>query len=100
MNGLDSMNRTAVNELLQCPHVKVGILNVLPDGYGRVFHPQVLLHRRIANLVIYETANRNQASHGHPEIPEVSKAEYYPIVVETPKSEALAAEGVGANRER
>ncbi|KAK4452713.1 carbohydrate esterase family 3 protein [Podospora aff. communis PSN243] len=88
-NSLNSVNLTAVNELPQRPHVKVGIMNVLPDGYGRVFHPQVLLHRLIANLIIYEMASRNQASHGYDEIPEVSKAEYCPIVpnaVETPKS--------------
>lgn len=65
-------------------------MNVLPDGYSRVFHP----HRLVANLVIYEMANYNQASHGYGEIPEVSKAEYSPVVVvETPKSGDTGASG-------
>ncbi|KAF5619593.1 lipolytic G-D-S-L family [Fusarium tjaetaba] len=32
--------------------------NLLPDGYGRVFHPQILLHELIANLVLFEVSNR------------------------------------------
>ncbi|UZP45216.1 hypothetical protein NXS19_013028 [Fusarium pseudograminearum] len=31
--------------------------NLLPDGYGRVFHPQILLHELIANLVLFEVSN-------------------------------------------
>ncbi|KAH6949082.1 SGNH hydrolase-type esterase domain-containing protein, partial [Fusarium avenaceum] len=32
--------------------------NLLPDGYGRVFHPQILLHELIANLVLFHVSNR------------------------------------------
>ncbi|KAI3145381.1 hypothetical protein CBS147326_331 [Penicillium roqueforti] len=46
------------------------IPNLLPDGYGRVFHPQPLLHQIIASLVIYEMANKNEQDNGLPEIPE------------------------------
>ncbi|OGM49583.1 hypothetical protein ABOM_001752 [Aspergillus bombycis] len=47
-----------------------GIPNILPDGYGRVFHPQILLHRIIAELVIYEMVNKNEQDNGFPAIPE------------------------------
>ncbi|KAG2019298.1 hypothetical protein GB937_005212 [Aspergillus fischeri] len=46
------------------------IPNLLPDGYGRVFHPQILLHELIASLVIYEMVNKNEQDHGFPAIPE------------------------------
>ncbi|KAF7164134.1 hypothetical protein CNMCM5623_008824 [Aspergillus felis] len=48
----------------------LAIPNLLPDGYGRVFHPQILLHELIASLVIYEMVNKNEQDHGFPEIPE------------------------------
>ncbi|PWY77965.1 hypothetical protein BO83DRAFT_462084 [Aspergillus eucalypticola CBS 122712] len=48
----------------------IEVPNVLPDGYGRVFHPQVQLHELIANLVIYERTNKNEMDNGYPEIPE------------------------------
>jgi hypothetical protein len=38
--------------------------------YGRVFHPQILLHEIIASLVIYEMVNKNEQDHGLPAIPE------------------------------
>jgi hypothetical protein len=38
--------------------------------YGRVFHPQILLHELIASLIIYEMVNKNEQDHGFPEIPE------------------------------
>ncbi|KAB8211919.1 fibronectin type III domain protein [Aspergillus parasiticus] len=54
----------------------VEIPNILPDGwmmdnrYGRVFHPQILLHQIIAELVIYEMVNKNEQDNGLPAIPE------------------------------
>ena len=38
--------------------------------YGRVFHPQILLHQIITNLIIFEMANRNEQQHGFPAMPE------------------------------
>ncbi|EPS26948.1 hypothetical protein PDE_01888 [Penicillium oxalicum 114-2] len=57
------------------------IPNLLPDGYGRVFHPQPLLHQLIASLVIYHMTNQNEISHGYPEIPQslgFDSCPYYP----------------------
>ncbi|KAE8332768.1 fibronectin type III domain protein [Aspergillus sergii] len=54
----------------------IEIPNILPDGwvmdnrYGRVFHPQILLHQIIAELVIYEMVNKNEQDNGLPAIPE------------------------------
>lgn len=44
--------------------------NILPDGYGRVFHPQILLHQLIANLILYEIENDYSVREGYPSIPE------------------------------
>ena len=49
---------------------EIQIPNVLPDGYGRVFHPQILLHRVIANLVIYNIINVHAKQEGQLEYPE------------------------------
>ncbi|KAF4990980.1 hypothetical protein FDECE_14187 [Fusarium decemcellulare] len=38
--------------------------NLLPDGYGRVFHPQILLHELIANLVLFHVSNRRLKDNG------------------------------------
>ena len=43
----------------------------LSNRYGRVFHPQVLLHQLIADLVIYHMTDVNAQSHGYSAIPEV-----------------------------
>lgn len=84
--GTDSLNRTALKQLLQSPpHSKISITNVLPDGYGRVFHPQPLLHRIIANLVIHEMVNHKQVSQNYPAIPETVTAQTCPIM-DVPKS--------------
>ncbi|THC88424.1 hypothetical protein EYZ11_012126 [Aspergillus tanneri] len=48
----------------------IEIPNILPDGYGRVFHPQILLHQLIAELVIYEIVNKNEQDNRLPAIPE------------------------------
>ncbi|PWY96628.1 fibronectin type III domain protein [Aspergillus sclerotioniger CBS 115572] len=55
--------------------------NILPDGYWRVFHPQMLLHELIAELVIYEMVNFNEQDNGYPAIPEqftFDSCPYYP----------------------
>ncbi|KAK7973640.1 elongation factor Tu GTP binding domain-containing protein [Apiospora arundinis] len=49
-----------VKALLEIPRL-------LPDGYGRVFHPQILLHQVIANLVIHHMINENEKRNGQPE---------------------------------
>ncbi|KAJ5475502.1 hypothetical protein N7539_007789 [Penicillium diatomitis] len=56
------------------------IPNLLPDGYGRVFHPQPLLHRVIASLVIYHMSNHNEVSHGYEEIPEEMRFDSCPYL--------------------
>ncbi|KAL9572343.1 hypothetical protein ACKAV7_003544 [Fusarium commune] len=38
---------------------------LIPDGYGRVFHPQIALHEMIASLVIYEIMLDHQARIGY-----------------------------------
>ncbi|RYP71496.1 hypothetical protein DL771_004751 [Monosporascus sp. 5C6A] len=43
----------------------------LPEGYGRVLHPPILLHEIIANLVVYNMINHNQEKNGLPRYPEV-----------------------------
>ncbi|KAL2062145.1 hypothetical protein VTL71DRAFT_6411 [Oculimacula yallundae] len=42
--------------------------NFLPDGYGRVFHPQKILHEIIAQVIIKEMGTTNLLSNGFPEI--------------------------------
>ncbi|RMZ77642.1 hypothetical protein DV738_g4290, partial [Chaetothyriales sp. CBS 135597] len=44
--------------------LSVGIPNPMPDGYGRIFHPQILLHEIIANLVAWNMMNVKQTSNG------------------------------------
>ncbi|KAK3312152.1 SGNH hydrolase-type esterase domain-containing protein [Apodospora peruviana] len=44
--------------------------NFLPDGYGRVFHPQILLHQLIANLVMWAMANEKSRADWYTAIPE------------------------------
>ncbi|RSL78301.1 hypothetical protein CEP51_008323 [Fusarium floridanum] len=45
------------------------IPNLLPDGYGRVFHPQVLLHKLIAKLVLLNISNRRLVQNGYKALP-------------------------------
>ena len=48
----------------------VEVPNILPDGYGRVFHPQILLHRIIANMIIWQMINTHQTENndqGYPQ---------------------------------
>ncbi|RYP70471.1 hypothetical protein DL769_004960 [Monosporascus sp. CRB-8-3] len=56
----------------------------LPDGYGRVFHPQILLHEIIANLVIYNMINHNQGKNGLPKYPEVLSLDSCPLTTSEP----------------
>ncbi|GAT25369.1 fibronectin type III domain protein [Aspergillus luchuensis] len=70
----DTTDMTLVESKLSLSAVSessdIEVPNVLPDGYGRVFHPQIQLHELIANLVIYEMTNKNEMDNGYPEIPE------------------------------
>ncbi|PNP41723.1 hypothetical protein TGAMA5MH_06316 [Trichoderma gamsii] len=70
-------NRTRPVQDLEIPAVQVPSL--LPDGYGRVFHPQILLHHIIANFVIYRMVERNDLAHGDPDIPELRTIDACPI---------------------
>ncbi|KAL1864953.1 hypothetical protein VTK73DRAFT_5582 [Phialemonium thermophilum] len=59
----------------EMPDLKVeaaaGLLpNLIPDGYGRVFHPQILLHELIASLIIWNMMNVNEINHGLEPLPE------------------------------
>lgn len=49
--------------------------------YGRVFHPTILLHNIVANLVVYEMGNQNSITNGFNEVPEdlnISVCHYSP----------------------
>ncbi|KAF5019289.1 hypothetical protein F66182_8707 [Fusarium sp. NRRL 66182] len=49
------------------------ISSIMPDGYLRVFHPQILLHRIIANMIVFHMSNHKLELHGdkpRPELPE------------------------------
>ncbi|KAL5322831.1 hypothetical protein ACEPPN_010810 [Leptodophora sp. 'Broadleaf-Isolate-01'] len=48
----------------------IDVPNMLPEGYGRVFHPKILLHELIANLVIYHIVDLNSQRNGFAAIPE------------------------------
>ncbi|KAF2150904.1 hypothetical protein K461DRAFT_270289 [Myriangium duriaei CBS 260.36] len=61
-------NRTAAIKV--AANKDFGIPKPLPDGYGRVFHPQPLLHQIIANKVIYHMSDLNAQRHGFPAVPE------------------------------
>ncbi|KAL6229677.1 SGNH hydrolase-type esterase domain-containing protein [Aspergillus navahoensis] len=52
----------------------------LPDGYGRVFHPQILGHEIIANLVLYNMMNDNARRQGKPDAPESLSLETCPVI--------------------
>ncbi|KAH7006558.1 SGNH hydrolase-type esterase domain-containing protein [Fusarium venenatum] len=54
-------------------HTNDFISSVMPDGYLRVFHPQILLHRIIANMIVFQMQNHKLEVHGdqpRPELPE------------------------------
>ncbi|OTA03946.1 hypothetical protein A9Z42_0045000 [Trichoderma parareesei] len=70
-------NQTRPAQDLEIPEVQIP--NLLPDGYGRVFHPQILLHHVIANLVVYHMVERNAAIHGLPDVPEVRRVDTCPL---------------------
>ncbi|KAL4891313.1 fibronectin type III domain protein [Aspergillus ambiguus] len=54
--------------------------SILPDGFGRVFHPQILLHQLIASLVIYEMTSINEIDNGYPAIPETFEFDSCPFI--------------------
>ncbi|KAL6885245.1 carbohydrate esterase family 3 protein [Trichoderma longibrachiatum] len=70
-------NQTRPAQDLELPEVQIP--NLLPDGYGRVFHPQILLHHVIANLVVYHMVERNAALNGQPDVPEVRRVDTCPM---------------------
>ncbi|KAH7114166.1 SGNH hydrolase-type esterase domain-containing protein [Dactylonectria estremocensis] len=47
----------------------IEVPNILPDGYGRAFHPQVVLHKLIAERIIFEMINVNNANNGYEQLP-------------------------------
>lgn len=52
-----------------------------PNRYGKVFHPTILGHNIISNLVIHEMTNTNLQKNGHEEVPRelsVSACAYNP----------------------
>ncbi|KAJ4415694.1 hypothetical protein N0V82_007187 [Gnomoniopsis sp. IMI 355080] len=66
---------------LTVPELDIEVPNLLPDGYGRVFPPQILGHQIISNLVIYDMVNHNEMAHGLssvPEMLEINSCPYFP----------------------
>lgn len=80
---------------------EIGIPNLLPDGYyynfivfhtsdkltwfcryGRVFHPQILLHHLIANLVMFNMANVMETSNGYEPLPENLIVDSCPLITD------------------
>jgi len=47
--------------------------------YGRVFHPQALLHEIIANRVLFDIVSDNEKRNGHPAIPEMLSINSCPL---------------------
>ncbi|TLD05009.1 uncharacterized protein PgNI_09260 [Pyricularia grisea] len=64
---LASAEETKINALAD----GLAIPKPLPDGYGRVFHPTMLLHQVIANLVIFHMSNWNSRNHNIEGLPEI-----------------------------
>ena len=48
---------------------KVILIRRFLNRYGRVFHPTILGHNIISNLVIHEMTNTYLQKHGHEEVP-------------------------------
>lgn len=59
----------------------IEIPNLLPDGYGRVFHPQILLHRIISNMVIWQMLNVLQKKNGAQGFPQTLSIDSCPLVI-------------------
>lgn len=49
-----------------------------PRGYARVFHPQIPLHERIADLVIFQMTLDHQARRGYAEWTDSNENTYCP----------------------
>ncbi|CAM1510069.1 Fc.00g004040.m01.CDS01 [Cosmosporella sp. VM-42] len=58
--------------------VEAVLSNLLPDGYGRIFHPQILLHQIIADQVIFTMMNDNERRQGYDAFSEVSTIDSCP----------------------
>ncbi|RYP12542.1 hypothetical protein DL765_007244 [Monosporascus sp. GIB2] len=61
-NKVETDNTTvpAGGTFIETQEEGIRVVKSLPDGYGRVFHPQILLHEIITNLVIYNMISHNQ----------------------------------------
>lgn len=55
--------------------------SVLPDSYGRIFHPRPAGHFTIANLVLYHMSVRRAQLSGQPTAPEAADLNVCPIGV-------------------
>ncbi|RYP48678.1 hypothetical protein DL768_005458 [Monosporascus sp. mg162] len=62
----------------------------LSDGYGSVFHPQILLHEIFANLAIRNMINHNQEKNDLPTCPEVLSLDSCPLTTSEPPLPALS----------
>lgn len=60
---------------------EVEVPNILPDGYGRVFHPQILLHRVIANMIIWQMINVHQKEGNNQGYPQTLRLNTCPSLV-------------------
>lgn len=60
---------------------EVEIPNILPDVYGRVFHPQILLHRVIANMIIWQMINIHQKEANDQGYPQTLRLDTCPSLV-------------------
>ncbi|GKT51238.1 uncharacterized protein ColSpa_11419 [Colletotrichum spaethianum] len=68
-----SIPAPADNNTFTTAALDIQVPSFLPDGYGRVFHPQILLHAIIAERIIFEMINTNIKSRGSlPLVPEVA----------------------------
>ncbi|KAF6833212.1 hypothetical protein CPLU01_05731 [Colletotrichum plurivorum] len=50
----------------------IQVPGILPDGYGRVFHPQILLHSLIADRIVFEMVNTKLEKDSLETAPEVA----------------------------
>ncbi|RYO84491.1 hypothetical protein DL764_009323 [Monosporascus ibericus] len=80
----DNTTVPAGGDFIETQEEGIQVEKFLPDGYGRVFHPQILLHEIIANLVIYNMINHNQEKNGLPTYPEVLTLDSCPLTTSEP----------------
>lgn len=73
---------------LSCPDVLLTC-----SRYGRVFHPQIMLHHIIASRVIFEMGRDNEARNDYPEIPESISVDSCPYEAPEPEDDDDEDEG-------